>query len=145
MEMALLLKSIMGLSVLLAILVVFLYFPFGEKKKKQKKEVKAAREKPNTDLEYIRSVVKEKKSSLEEITKVLDVLLKYKGSIPAKLGLRPHPDSNIYMDIVFKTARHPNVDKNVVIRLITELEKLNPGYKKELNDALMRGLNSRGL
>jgi hypothetical protein len=49
------------------------------------------------------------------------------------------------MDILFKAARHPNIDKNTIVKFNAALEKLNPEYKKEINDALMRGLNSRGL
>jgi len=147
MELTLLLKSIMGLVVLLLILVFLLYFPFVKKRKSAKKEAKHYKEhkKVDFDLEHLRDIVKNKKSTAEELKEALELVIKYHGTMHKKLGLRPHPESDIYMDILFKAARHPNIDKNTIVKFNSELEKLNPEYKKEINDALMRGLNSRGL
>jgi len=149
MELTLLLKSIMGLSALLAVLVFLLYVPFGEtkevKKVKKSKKTKEPREKVDFDLEHLRDIVKNKKSTNEELKEALELVIKYHGIMHKKLGIRAHPDSDIYMDILFKAARHPNADKSIIVKFNGDLEKLNPEYKKEINDALMRGLNSRGL
>ena len=137
----------MGLSVLLVLLVLLFYMPAQkEKRKKQsKKNTPNKKEKVDFDLEHLRSIVKNKKSTTQELQNALELVIKYHGTMHKKLGLRPHPESDIYMDILFKAARHPNADKGLIIRFNRELEKLNPEYKKEINDALMRGLNSRGL
>ena len=148
MELTLLLKSIMGLSTLLAVLVFLLYVPFGEKKvqkKSKKKNISEPREKVDFDLEHLRDIVKNKKSTTQEIKDALHLVIKYHGIMHVKLGMLPHPESDIYMDILFKAARHKNVDKSALVKFNGDLEKLNPEYKKEINDALMRGLNSRGL
>ena len=60
-----------------------------------------------------------------------------------KLGLRAHPDFDIYMDILFTICRHPNANKDLIIKFDRELEELNSEYKKEINDAITKGLNSR--
>ena len=73
------------------------------------------------------------------------MVLKYHGTIHKKLGLRPHPESQIYMDILFSICRHPNANKDIIVNFDKELGKLNPEYKKDLHDAMMRGLNSRGI
>ena len=148
MELTLLLKSIMGLSTLLAVLVFLLYVPFGEKKvqkKPKKKNISEPRKKVDFDLEHLRDIVKNKKSTTQEIKDALHLVIKYHGIMHVKLGMLPHPESDIYMDILFKAARHKNVDKSALVKFNGDLEKLNPEYKKEINDALMRGLNSRGL
>ncbi len=150
MSLELLIKSIMGLTALLAVLVVLLYIPSAQKKKKELQKEKKNGEikrkvQTHYSLEEIREIVKQKPSTLQEIQEALEVVLKYYPHIHPKLGLRPHPESDIYMDILFKAARHPNIDKSVLLHFSNQLEKENESYKKEINDALMRGLNSRGL
>lgn len=147
MDVSSLLASLMGLAVLLALLVILLYIPSQTQKngKAQKATIETPKAPQILSLEEIRDICKDKESSLEVLRDALDILLKYKGIMPEKLGLRPHPDAVIYLDIIFKAARHPNINKDIIVKLIRELEKNNPKYKKELNDALMRGLNSRGL
>jgi hypothetical protein len=48
------------------------------------------------------------------------------------------------MDILFAICRHPNTNKDIIINFDKELEHLNPEYKKEINEAIAKGLNSRG-
>jgi hypothetical protein len=147
MELTLLIKSIMGLVVLLLFLVFFLYIPFGNTTKKIKKQKvkQEPTQKIDFNLEHLRAIVKNKTSTASELKDALELVIKYHGTMHKKLGLRPHPESDIYMDILFKAARHPNIEKDTIVKFNSELEKLNPEYKKEINDALMRGLNSRGL
>ena len=59
--------------------------------------------------------------------------------------MRAHPDFDIYMDILFTICRHPNTTKNLILDFDKELERLNPEYKPEINNALAKGLNSRGV
>jgi hypothetical protein len=138
----------MGLTALLAVLIFLLYIPL-EKKKKKTKVIKKSTQEPSKKLSFtledLRDVVKNTESTNEELKEALELVIKHHGTMHKKLGMRPHPDSDIYMDILFKAARHRNADKNLIITFNKELEKLNPEYKKEINDALMRGLNSRGL
>ena len=148
MELTLLIQSAMGLFVVLGLLVFILVLaPKSKKKeiKKSKKVVQEQKAKPKTDLESLRAVVKNRQAAVGELKEALDIVLKYHGKIPKKLGLRSHPDSQIYMDILFSICRHPNANKDIVVSFDRELGRLNPDYKKDLNDAMMRGLNSRGV
>jgi hypothetical protein len=73
------------------------------------------------------------------------MILKYYGHIHEKLGIRSHPDFDIYMEILIIICRHPNTNKDIIIKFDKELTRLNPSYKAEINEALTKGLNSRGV
>ena len=146
MELTLLIQSAMGLLVVLGLLVFILVLaPKSKKKEVAKKVVQEQKVKPKTDLEFLRTIVKNRKSTALELKEALDLVLKYHGTIHKKLGLRPHPESQVYMDILFSICRHPNANKDIIVNFDKELGRLNPDYKKDLHDAMMRGLNSRGV
>lgn len=148
MEITLLVKSVLGFVAILAILI-FLFLLQSKKKvtKKvtNKKKSVVQKERPSTDLKSLVAIVKRKKSTTKELQDALDLIIKYHGSVHKKLGLRSHPDFDIYMDILFTICRHPNVNKNIIVGFDNALGKLNPEYKKEINDAITKGLNSRGV
>ncbi|WP_415397001.1 hypothetical protein [Sulfurimonas sp. CS5] len=145
MEITLLLKSIMGLVVILAILIFLLFLSSKQKKEEvaAKKATITDRKSPNINLDYLRSIIKNKKSTTKELKEALELVIKHHGRVHEKLGLRAHPDFDIYMDILFTICRHPNTNKDIVIKFDKELGRLNPDYKKEINDAITKGLNSR--
>ncbi|NOR58749.1 MAG: hypothetical protein GQ474_09535 [Sulfurimonas sp.] len=147
MEITLLLKSIVGLVIVLALLIFLLFLPSNRKKAKTEPtkdtSSEATQRPPNTDLDYLRSIIKKKKSTTEELKEALKLVIKHHGIVHEKLGLRVHPDFDIYMDILFTICRHPNTNKDIVIKFDRELARLNPEYKKEINEAITKGLNSR--
>ncbi|EDZ63347.1 hypothetical protein SMGD1_1304 [Sulfurimonas gotlandica GD1] len=147
MEITLLLKSIMGLVIILALLIFLLFLPSNQKKEKEKNAPKnitpTQQRPPNTDLEYLRSIIKKKKSTTQELKEALEMVIRYHGIVHEKLGLRTHPDFDIYMDILFTICRHPNTNKDIVVKFDRELARLNPDYKQEINEAITKGLNSR--
>lgn len=146
MDIVLLIKSIAGLTVVLGILLfVFLYSPKGKKSVKKKSRSEPAPQRPKFDWETILETIKNKKSSTQELAEAVDLVLKYHGTIPKKLGLRAHPEFDRYSELILRLCRHPNTNKDIIVRLDLELEKKNPEYKRELNDALTKGLNSRGV
>jgi len=148
MELTLLIQSAMGLLIILGLLVFILVFAPKSKKietKKSKKVVQEQKVKSRTDLEFLRTIVKNRKSTADELKEALDLVLKYHVKIPKKLGIRSHPESQIYMDILFSICRHPNANKDIIVNFDKELGRVNTDYKKDLNDAMMRGLNSRGI
>ena len=148
MELTLLIQSGMGLLVILGFLVFFLVISPNKKKKEAKKAKKVVQEqkaKPKTDLNFLRDIIKNKKSTTKELKEALELVIKHHGTIHKKLGLRAHPESDIYMDIIFTICRHPNTNKNIIVQFDKDLERKNPEYKKEINDALTKGLNSRGV
>ena len=145
MEITLLLKSILGLVVVLAILIFLLFSPFSKKKEKvEPKKTAPVQQRPsNTDLEYLVSIIKNKKSTTKELKEALELIIKYHGTVHKRLGLRTHPDFDIYMGIIFKICGHPNTNKVIIIKFDKEFLRLNPGYKQEINEAMTKGLNSR--
>ena len=60
-----------------------------------------------------------------------------------KTAGRSHTDFDIYMDILFTICRHPNTNKNIIIKFDRQLTNENPEYKADINDAITKGLNSR--
>ena len=148
MDLILLLQSGSGLLVVLAILI-FLWI-FSSNVKKKTKVIKNKRSnteqvKQPTDLMYLKSIVKKRKSTNKELKDALELIIKYHGHIHKKLGVRSHPDFDIYMDILFTICRHPNTSKEIIIKFDKDLERLNPEYKPEINSAITKGLNSRGV
>ncbi len=147
MDITLLVQIILGLVVILSILVVLWKLPSGVKSKDDKIPDKKVPHKNalNIDFKYLQSIIFNKDSSTKELGDALELIIKYHGIIPKRLGVRAHPDSKVYMDILFKLCRHKNASKSIVVKFNNELEKLNKEYKVEINNALMRGLNSRGV
>lgn len=145
MEITLLLKSIFGLIAVLAVLIFVLFLPSGKKKKEDQAKKAAAAHQPEQkmDLPFLKSIVKNKKSSTGKLQEALNLVIKHHGNIHPKLGVRPHPDFDIYMDFLFTICRHPNASKDLIINFDKDLCRLNPEYKKEINDAITKGLNSR--
>ena len=143
MDIVLLVKSGVGLLVILAILVFFM-ISLPKAKAKKKAKVVQAKPKVNIDFEYLRSIIRNKKTTSEELKETLDLILKYHGTIHPKLGLRSHPDFDMYMDIIMHICRHPNTNKDLILKFDKELVSKNPEYKVEINDSLTKGLNSRG-
>jgi len=145
MDITLLIQSFLGLIVILAFLVFFLlYIP---KKKKHIEKVKKAqkeytREYPS--LHDLLEIIKDKHSTTEELSSAVESVLKHHGTIHAKLGMRSHPDFDIYSEMLLRICRHPHTSKEIVLKFNRELEKKNPHYKIEINDAITKGLNSRG-
>ena len=147
MEITLLLKSFAGLVFVLAILIFFLFNnpKAKEKKRKVKAEAKQEEEKGNTSLPYLLSIIKNKNSTKEELKSALDLIIKFHGTIHPKLGLRSHPDFDVYGEILLRICRHPNTNKNLILDFDRALETKNEEYKKDINDFLTKGLNSRGM
>ncbi len=149
MEITLLVKSILGLIVVLGLLIFLLILPSKTKKSQKKAEKKAVNtptaKEPEPTLEALRKVIKNKKSTETELKEALEMVIKKYGKVHKKLGLRAHPDFDIYMDMLFTICRHPNTNKDIIVQFDRDLGRLNPEYKKEINEAITKGLNSRGI
>lgn len=147
MEITLLIKSIAGLIVFLAILLYFLLIPSQKKKVQVVKKKNTLRDSSGamkTDKESLRAIIKNKETSAKELAQALDLILKHHGRIHKKLGERSHPEFDYYRDILFSICRHKNTNKDIIIAFDKKLEQLNPNYKKDINEAIAQGLNSRG-
>ena len=142
----------MGLVAILAFLVFLLFFiPSEDKKKnadKDKEETKPAptpseEESMPTDLDSLRQIIRNKNSTTETLSKALDLVIKYHGTVHTKLGVRSHPDFDAYAEILFTICRHRNANKDIIIKFDRSLASLNPDYKEDINEAMTKGLNSR--
>jgi hypothetical protein len=147
MNITLLLQSFAGLVALLALLMFFLLYNFKTKKLVLKKDTKMPnpKEQKQISLVSLRKKLRNSKTTAKELVETLDLILKYHGEIHPKIGTKMHPDFDNYAEILFTIARHKHVNKAIILNFDKELEKRNPSYKKEINNALMRGLNSRGV
>lgn len=158
METEFIIKAIIGLIIVLAILIFLLFLEpskdvKGEQKRQSVPEVQKERKEENkeetsssvnTDLFHLVNVIKNRRSNADTLSEALELIIKHHGRVHKKLGLRPHPDFDTYIDILFTICRHPNANKDMIITFDRELERLNPEYKKEINEAIAKGLNSRG-
>ena len=95
------------------------------------------------DLESLKKIIKNKKSSASQLSEALDLIIKYHGEIHPKLGIRAHPEFDHYMEIIIRLCRHPRADSKMVVKFDKELRAKNPDYEKDINDAITKGLNSR--
>ncbi len=159
METELIVKIIIGLIVILAILIFLLFLEPNKDTKSKEKSSPAPKihvqhkEEPkkeddssvDIDLFDLVNVIKNRRSNADTLSEALELVIKHHGKVHKKLGLRPHPDFDTYIDILFTICRHPNANKDIIINFDRELERLNPEYKQEINEAISKGLNSRGL
>jgi len=147
MEITLLIKSFLGLVVILAILIFFLFY-LSKKRKivqiKSTQSVPSQTDKEDYSLSTLLKVIKDRTSTTKELKDALDTVIKYHGTIHPKLGLRPHPDFDTYGEILLRICRHPNTNKNIILDFDKALEAKNEEYKREINDFLTKGLNSLG-
>lgn len=148
MDKTILIISMMLLLIILLPLVTSLVFSKPAEKKATK--VPSApnppeRKKGPRAFEELRRVIKSKKSSTAVLKEALDELLLHYGKIPPKLGIRSHPDFDYYRDILFAVCRHPNIDKDILLAFDRGLREKNSQYRREIDEAVKGGLESRGM
>ena len=147
MDILLLVKTIATLAGVLGVLIFFYLFITyknpSKKKKNSPKPLHIREAKP--DFTTLLGVIRDKKSTTQELQEAVDLIIKYYGKIPKKLGMRAHPKFELYSEIILRLCHHPNTNKEIILRLDRELERQNPEYKLEINDSLEKGLNTRGI
>lgn len=143
MEVSLLVQSIAGLVAILGVLIFILLLPSGVKKEKKEKKETQLEIKPKNDLDSLREIIRSRLSTNKQLSDSLDLIIEFHGKIPGKLGTRVNPHFDSYTEILVTLCRHPNASKEILIGFDERLVKLNPQYKKEINDAVTKGLNSR--
>jgi len=146
MDVTLLLKSIAGLTGALGLLIFLYFYTSNTKKKpKQKKRRTQIIREVKPDLNTLIKVIKNKKSTTQELKEVVGLVIKYHGKIPKKLGIRAHPDFEIYSEMLLRLCHHPNINKDILLKFDKELQSLNSEYMLEINDSLTKGLDTRGI
>ncbi len=148
MDIGLIIKSVVGLIVVLAVLIIVFILPIQTKKKKdQERSTKSEEEKGKMDpvlsFDELRLIIRKRSSTTEELNKAVDQIVHHYGKIQPKLGIRSHPEFDKYVDVIVHLVRHKNTNKDLILKLDRELTRKNPDYKAELNDTLTKALNSR--
>lgn len=149
MDIVLIVKAIVGLVALLGILVSLLIYTSQSRenkreKKREKKRVKSPLKEEIT-LESLRKIIKNRNTTEEGLSRALSKVIEKFGTITPKLGTRTHPDFDIYAEMLIVACHHPQTNKDIIIKFEKALQKRNANYSKEINDALAKGLNSRGI
>jgi len=146
MDIVFLIKILIGLVVIFVLMILFLLY--ASKKKsviaKQNKSEPEEKQEAYPSLASLDAIIRDKKSSSEELLEASDFIVKYYGTIHEKSGVHPHPDFYIFGEILFRLCRHPQTNKQIILGFEDVLTKKNPAYTKEINDFLIKGLNSRG-
>jgi predicted transcriptional regulator len=146
MDIVFILKTLAGLIVILALLVLLFVYP--AKKREIKKAAKKKQPKKSTtecNLKDIIVLLKNKQTEQKELEEAIACMVKYHAKIPNKLGIRAHPDFDMYEEIILRLCNHPSTNKDIILKLDRALQKQNPTYTHELNNALSKGLNARGM
>ncbi len=138
MNIVFLLEVGFGLSVLLGLLI-FLLVSFRSKR------VQINKEEPELDLQSLKAIIEDEKTTSKGLKEALDSVIKYYGVIDGKGGAKTYYNFDTYLKIIFSICLHPNTNKDLIINFEKELRKLNPDYTTEIGDALIKGLNSRGV
>ena len=151
METSLLVKTIVILSVVFGILVVALVLNSRAKKRKKiekeklnKKKTKQKEKEDKPSLDELYKVIRKRTSTANELKKALELIIEHYGKIHHGRGPKMLKSMDPYSAILFTLCRHPNTNKDLILYFDRELEKRNPEYIKEINEALEKGLNSRG-
>jgi Na+-transporting methylmalonyl-CoA/oxaloacetate decarboxylase gamma subunit len=145
-----LIMAVLGLLIVLVVLIFLIVKPNEEitktitTKLSIQEPVKETKTK-EFDFESLRKIIKNKRSNAKQLEEALELIIKYHGNIHPRLGVRAHPDFDRYMDVLFTICRHKNATSKMIVKFDKELAALNPDYVKEINDAIARGLNSRGV
>jgi hypothetical protein len=131
-----------GLSVVLGLLI-FLLVSIRNKSVQNNYEVE--KENQKLDLQSLKAIIKDEKTTSKELKEALDSIIKYYGVIDGKERVKTYHHFDTYLEIIFSICLHPNTNKDLIINFERELRKLNPDYTTEIEDALIKGLNSRGV
>ena len=141
--------TIIIIIVLLVVLFVLMLILVGRPSKKHPVEKKSAPIPSDTPKKRARTfdelitVLKNKKSASAELDDALQEMIRRYGKITPKLGTRAHPDFDNYMLAIVLICRHPNTTKNIILDFDRELSRRNPAYKRDINNAIQKGLNAR--
>jgi F0F1-type ATP synthase membrane subunit a len=129
------------------IVLVFYILLTGKKKKSiknQKKPKKTKKKQHDRSMKALLKILKDKTTSAEELSSVLDLIIKFHGDIPKQHVGKKGTSFDPYIDILFTICRHPNTNKKIITNFDSALSKKNPSFAFGINDAVSKGLDSRG-
>jgi len=142
-DIASLIKYIVILVAVLGFLIILYVLPMRAKKAKEEKLSHSMPAEEIPSLNYLSSIINNSRTNSQQLSHALELIIKHHGKMPARIGSRSNPEIDIYKFLISRLCRHPNTNKTLIVEFTRNLEKLNTEYKKEINNALMEGLNSR--
>lgn len=139
--------AVLGLLIVLIVLVFFVVRSGAHKKEAgtEPAVIKKDEKRPERDFETLKAMIRDKKSTSKELADALDLIIRHHPHIHPKLGIRSHPQYDAYEELILLLCWHPNANSKMIVKFEKELSKINPAYKKNISDALTKGLNSRGV
>jgi len=122
------------LFVLLIFLLALLMMVFFKSLKNKKITTHKNNKAKPLSLEELRDRLKDKELSTQELKNTLDTVIQEYGVIES---------FELYMDIIFRMARHKNITKELIFSFEKDLSKLNPNHASSISDKIMDGLSLR--
>ncbi|MFA6137797.1 MAG: hypothetical protein WC667_06900 [Sulfurimonas sp.] len=138
MDIVFLLEVGFGLTVVLGLLIFWLVSI-------RSKNVQINKEEPKADLQSLKAIIKDENTTSKGLKEALDLVIQHYGAIDGKGEVKTYHNFDTYLEIIFSICLHPNTNKDLIINFEKELRKLNPDYTTEIEGALIKGLNSRGV
>jgi hypothetical protein len=135
---------IIGFSLMILVIYVLLSGKKKEPIKKPTVQGKAEKKHRNRSMNALKTIIKDKNTSAEELSSVLDLIIKYHGVIPTEHVGKKGTSFDPYIDILFTICRHPNTNKKIITNFDSALSKKNPNFAFGISDAVSKGLASRG-
>ena len=123
------------LVVLLAVLII-LFFSRKNKKKavENLNQEKRVNGEAKIDFTTLVNTIKDENTSAKQLQATLDAILEDYAEIK---------DFSLYQDILLQITHHPHTNKNIILNFDRGLSEKNPSYKKEISNAVTKGLDSR--
>lgn len=134
--------SIVVFSILLFILVSILVYTSRVRKRREQLLVEVPETRVPTYQE-LKSILKNKNSSYETLEDAIEKIIDYYGDIEPKIAGRQSKDFDRYMELIFIICKHKNTDKKLILNFERDLARMNPQYKKDLDNAVTKGLSFR--
>lgn len=94
-------------------------------------------------FEQISAIFANSKSTEEELRDAIEQLVRHHGKIHAKLGDLPHPDFKRYLRLIMQLCKHPQANKDLIVALDQKLGVKNPKYRREIDEAVDKGIAAR--
>ncbi len=133
-------KIILVLIVVLSVLIVVLFL----RQKSKKAESKQQNNDECITFECLINNLKDRKSSQSKLERTIELLIKHHGNISHQIDNKTHSDFEKYKEIFLLLCTHKNATTAMILGFDRELAKLNPEYKKDINEAIAKGLKARG-
>jgi hypothetical protein len=146
MKFLIIVQSVLGLLAILIILgFVIFYNPLKKKKVVQKPKKKPKKHTKTKDFLYLKSIIKKRSSTTQDLKNSLDLIIEKYGNIPPKekRTLSANDDFLPYVDILLSLTKHPNATKELILDFEKKLVQKNQEYKKDISDTIVKGLDKR--